>query len=77
MKGRSRAVAEGSAERVRRHRDGLRKKGLKAKTVWVPDIRDTAFVREYQRQLAAIARSAGTKQAVEAFESIAETRGWV
>ena len=70
-------MVAGSAERVRKHRDELRRKGLKAKTVWVPDIRDAAFVREYRRQLAAIARNAGAKQTAEAFEGILETRGWV
>jgi len=67
----------GSAERVQKYRDGLRAKGLKARTVWVPDTRDAAFLKEYRRQLALIARSASTLETVKAFEGIGETRGWV
>jgi hypothetical protein len=66
-----------SAERVQRHRAALRAKGLKSKTVWVPDTSDTAFVKEYRRQIAVIARNPGTRRTVEELEETTETRGWV
>ena len=48
-----------SRDKVRAHRERLRKQGLRPIQIWVPDVRSKAFAREAHRQSLAIARSAG------------------
>jgi hypothetical protein len=43
--------------KVRAHRDRLRKQGLRPVQIWVPDVRSKAFARAAHRQSAAVARS--------------------
>jgi Antitoxin MazE-like len=44
-------------ERVRHHREQLRKQGLRPIQIWVPDVRSPAFVAEAHRQSQAVAAS--------------------
>ena len=44
-------------DRVRLHRERLRKQGLRPIQLWVPDVRSRAFVKEAHRQSAAVAAS--------------------
>lgn len=46
-------------DRVRRHREQLRRQGLRPVQIWVPDVRSPEFVAEAHRQTAAIAASEG------------------
>ncbi|CAN5523789.1 antitoxin MazE family protein [soil metagenome] len=46
-----------SREKVRRHRESLRRQGLRPIQVWVPDVRSQAFKVQAHRQSLAIARS--------------------
>lgn len=46
-----------SREKVRRHRESLRRQGLRPIQVWVPDVRSPAFKLRAHRQSLAIARS--------------------
>ncbi len=48
-----------SREKVRAHRERLRKQGLRPIQIWVPDVRSKSFARDAHRQSLAIARSAG------------------
>jgi hypothetical protein len=48
-----------SRDKVRAHRERLRKQGLRPIQIWVPDVRSKAFAREAHRQSLAVARSAG------------------
>lgn len=48
-----------SRDKVRAHRERLRKQGLRPIQIWVPDVRSKAFARDAHRQSLAIARSAG------------------
>jgi hypothetical protein len=50
--------AKGSAEKVRAHRDRLRKQGLRPIQVWVPDVRSARFAAQAHRQSLAVAQSA-------------------
>ncbi len=43
--------------KVRAHRDRLRKLGLRPVQIWVPDVRSKAFARAAHRQSLAVARS--------------------
>lgn len=44
-------------ERVRQHREKLRRLGLRPVQIWVPDVRAPEFVVQAHRQSAAIAAS--------------------
>ena len=46
-----------SREKVRAHRQRLRKKGLRPVQIWVPDVRSPEFAAEAHRQSLAVARS--------------------
>lgn len=48
-----------SRDKVRAHRERLRKQGLRPIQIWVPDVRSKAFAREAHRQSLAVAGSAG------------------
>jgi len=47
-----------SREKVRAHRERLRRQGLRAMQIWVPDVRSPAFRVAAHRQSLAVARSA-------------------
>jgi len=51
-----------SRDKVRAHRERLRRLGLRPIQIWVPDLRSSAFVREARRQSLAIARSPHARQ---------------
>ena len=51
------AKPKSSREKVRRHRESLRRQGLRPIQVWVPDVRSRAFKAQAHRQSLAIARS--------------------
>ncbi len=46
-------------DRVRQHRERLRRQGLRPVQIWVPDVRAPEFIAEAHRQSAAIAMSEG------------------
>jgi hypothetical protein len=46
-----------SREKVKAHRQRLRKKGLRPVQIWVPDVRSPEFAAEAHRQSLAVARS--------------------
>jgi antidote-toxin recognition MazE-like antitoxin len=45
-------------ERVRRHRETLRSRGLRPVQIWVPDTRKPAFLSKYRSQLEKISAHA-------------------
>ena len=47
-----------SRDKVRAHRDRLRKQGLRPVQIWVADVRSKAFARAAHRQSVAVAGSA-------------------
>jgi Protein of unknown function (DUF3018) len=44
-------------DRVRQHRERLRRQGLRPVQIWVPDVRAPEFIAEAHRQSVAIAAS--------------------
>jgi hypothetical protein len=46
-----------SREKVRAHRERLRRRGLRPIQIWVPDVRSSAFAREARRQARLVASS--------------------
>jgi hypothetical protein len=48
---------QSSRDKVRAHRERLRKQGLRPIQIWVPDVRSRAFAAEAHRQSLAVATS--------------------
>lgn len=65
-------------ERVHRHRDALRKAGLRPVQIWVPDTRRPDFAEECRRQSALIARADRGDMDIQHFmdEALTEVAGW-
>jgi hypothetical protein len=53
--------ARSSRDKVRQHREKLRRQGLRPVQIWVPDINTPAFRAAAHEQSAAVAASAGAK----------------
>jgi hypothetical protein len=49
--------SKSSKDKVRAHRERLRKMGLRPIQIWVPDVRTRSFKAEARRQAAAVAAS--------------------
>lgn len=47
----------GSTERVQRHRDELRRRGLRPIQIWVPDVNAPGFAEEAHRQSRLVSES--------------------
>ena len=64
--------------RVQKHRDALRRAGLRPVQIWVPDTRQPDFAQECRRQslLAAQTDLADTKMQQFMDEAVAEVDGW-
>ena len=50
--------SKSSRDKVRAHRQRLRRQGLRPIQIWVPDVRAPLFAAEAHRQSRAVARSA-------------------
>jgi hypothetical protein len=66
-----------TAERVRKHRESLRKAGLRPIQIWVPDIRRPGFAEECRRQSELISKDPHEKEILDWLEQVADTEGWV
>jgi hypothetical protein len=64
------------AERVRKHREGLRKAGLKPIQIWVPDTKKKGFAAECRRQSRLVAADPKEKEILEWIEKTADLSGW-
>jgi hypothetical protein len=51
-----------SREKVRAHREGLRRQGLRPIQIWVPDVRSPEFRAEAHRQSLLVAESAQERE---------------
>lgn len=56
--------------RVAAYRKRMRAAGLVPKTIWVPDIKDPAFLAEYDRQCRAIAASEDSREVQELMDAL-------
>ena len=57
-------------DKVKAHRERLRRQGLRPIQVWVPDVRAPAFQAEAHRQSIAIARSAQEREDQDFIDSV-------
>ena len=68
--------ASTTAERVQKHRDNLRKKGLKPVQIWVPDTRKEGFAEECKKQ-SLIAKDLDQEINMDNFiEDASDLKGW-
>ena len=63
-------VRSTSRDKVRAHRQRLRKQGLRPVQIWVPDVRSKAFARAAHRQSLAVAKSRHAKADQEFVDAI-------
>lgn len=61
-----------SRDRVRMHRERLRRLGLRPIQIWVPDVRSPSFRKEAVRQSLAVARSRRAKADQDFVDSISD-----
>lgn len=64
------------SERVKLHRDNLRRAGLRPVQIWVPDTRRAGFLEECQRQSLSLARDPSEQDMLEWLAKTADTTGW-
>lgn len=61
-----------SREKVKAHRDRLRRQGLRPIQIWVPDVRSPDFKAEAHRQSLAVAESAYAQEDQEFIDAVSE-----
>ena len=73
----SELAKKAARERVRKHRQSLRDKGLRPIQIWVPDTRKPGFVEEARRQCLALKNDPQEKEIMDWIEQVADYSGWV
>jgi hypothetical protein len=63
---------QSSRDKVRAHRERLRKQGLRPIQIWVPDVRSRAFAAEAHRQSLAVAKSRHARDDQQFIDDISE-----
>jgi hypothetical protein len=61
-----------SSEKVRAHRERLRRRGLRPIQLWVPDVRSRSFARQAHRQSLLVARSPRESEDQDFIDAISE-----
>jgi hypothetical protein len=64
-----------SRDKVRAHRERLRRQGLRPIQIWVPDVRSPLFKAEAHRQSLAIARSRRDQKDQDFIDAISDWDG--
>jgi hypothetical protein len=62
--------AKSSRDKVRAHRERLRRQGLRPIQIWVPDVRSPTFTAEAHRQSLAVARSVRAREDQEFIDAL-------
>lgn len=65
-------------QRVQKHRDALRRAGLRPVQIWVPDTRRPGFEEECRRQSRLVAQADSADEAMRRFmdEALADVDDW-
>ena len=61
-----------SRDKVRAHRERLRRRGLRPIQIWVPDVRSRTFVREARRQARLVANDAFEREEQAFVDAVSE-----
>lgn len=65
-----------TAERVKQHRDGLRRAGLRPLQIWVPDTRRPGFAEECRRQSRLLQGDKQEQEMLDWLEGAADRKNW-
>jgi hypothetical protein len=65
--------SKSSRDKVRAHRDRLRRQGLRPIQIWVPDVRSPAFKAEAHRQSKAVAASAHAHEDQDFIDAVSDS----
>jgi Antitoxin MazE-like len=68
----TRTRPKSSRDKVRAHREKLRRQGLRPIQIWVPDVRSPEFAAEAHRQSLAVANSPQEKEDQEFINAITD-----
>ena len=63
-------------DRVRKHREGLRARGLRPVQVWVPDVQSPELLAEIRRQCLALRDDPEEREVLEFIERAMDYSGW-
>ncbi|MBL6957035.1 MAG: antitoxin MazE family protein [Chlorobium phaeobacteroides] len=66
----------GVIERVKKHRDALRRRGMRPVQIWVPDTRRPGFAEECKRQSLLVKNDKQEKDVLEFLDEAADREGW-
>jgi hypothetical protein len=69
-------VKSQTADRVRKHREGLKAAGLRPIQIWVPDSRRPGFARECRRQSRKLLHDPNEKRILKWIEKFAPAEDW-
>jgi len=69
-------MSTNAAERVQKHRAGLRAAGLRPVQIWVPDTRRSDFAAECRRQSLMLRNDPQEADILGWLEAAADTEGW-
>lgn len=61
-----------SRDKVRAHRERLRRRGLRPIQIWVPDVRSRTFAREAHRQSLLVGNSTREREDQEFVDAVSE-----
>lgn len=61
-----------SRDKVRAHRERLRRRGLRPIQIWVPDVRSRTFAREARRQAQLVAASPFEHEEQESIDAVSD-----
>ncbi|MCR4340962.1 MAG: antitoxin MazE family protein [Gemmatimonadaceae bacterium] len=64
--------SKSSRDKVRAHRQRLRRQGLRPIQIWVPDVRSRSFKAQAHRQSVAVAESANAQEDQDFVDSVSE-----
>ncbi len=65
-----------TSERVKLHRDGLRKAGLRPVQIWAPDTRRPGFAEECRRQALKLRDDPHERDIMDWSDAVRDTEGW-
>jgi len=68
----TRVRSKSSRDKVRAHRERLRKQGLRPIQIWVPDVRSPEFAKEAHRQSLAVAKSRHAKEDQDFIDAVSD-----
>jgi hypothetical protein len=69
-------MATSTAQRVQKHREGLRAAGMRPVQIWVPDTRREGFVLECRRQSRLLRGDVHEAETLHWLQAVADTDGW-